>query len=94
MPAEWDGCTHHHPSLETFMCRLEGMNHLCVEQLCFAKAPQEVLSFSSTLSPKLLCGDTEEIKGLHSPCARLWTRLGGLVVPLDNETVGLRIVTW
>ena len=58
------------------MCRLEGKSHLCVEQVYLTKAPQEILSYTSTLSPKLPCGGTGETKGLDSPFASL----EGLVV--------------
>lgn len=45
----------------------------------FAKAPQGILCYTSTLSPRLLCGGTGETRGLHSPCARLGTSLGLVV---------------
>ena len=73
------------------MCRLEGRSRLCVEQVCFAKAPQGILCYTRTLSPRLLCGGTGETRGLQAHVPGLgptlaWWFLG------DCETDGLRIV--
>ena len=53
-PAEWDGCTHHHPSLEIFMCRLESRIHLCVEQVYLAQVLQEILSYTRILKEHIV----------------------------------------
>ena len=53
----------------------------------FAKAPQGILCYTSTLSPRLLCGGTGETRGLHKPICQAWDQPwpGGFSVTLRQR---------